>query len=71
MKKQKIVNFKELSKISDKLGDALNTLHMLEPFIVFKDRYQYKRTYKFIEELYFEVENLIINMTDSMELYNK
>ena len=71
MKKQKIVNFKELTRISDKLGDALNTLHILEPFISFKDRFQYKKTYDFIEKLYFRIEKLIINITDSTELDNK
>ena len=46
MIKQKIVNLKELIKISDKLSESLNTLQMLEPFIKFKDRNKYKKTYK-------------------------
>lgn len=71
MKKQRIVNLKELIKISDKLGESLDTLQTLEPFINFKDRYKYKKTYKFLEELYYKVDKLIINMTDSTELDNE
>ena len=71
MKKQRIVNLKELMKINNKLGDALNTLQILEPFISFKDRCKYKKSYKFIEEMYFKVDKLIINMTDKTELDNK
>ena len=71
MKKQRIVNLKELIKINNKLGDVLNTLQILEPFISFKDRCKYKKSYKFIEELYFKVDKLIINMTDETELDNK
>ena len=71
MKKQRIVNLKELMKINNKLGDALNTLQILEPFISFKDRCKYKKSYNFIEEMYFKVYKLIINMTDKTELDNK
>ena len=71
MIKQKIVNLKELIKISDKLSESLNTLQMLEPFIIFKDRNKYKKTYKFLDELYWAVDKLIINMTDSTELDNE
>ena len=71
MVKQKIVNLKELIKISDKLSESLNTLQMLEPFIKFKDRNKYKKTYKFLDELYWSVDKLIINMTDSTELDNE
>lgn len=71
MIKQKIVNLKELIKISDKLSESLNTLQMLEPFIKFKDRNKYKKTYKFLNELYWAVDKLIINMTDSTELDNE
>ena len=71
MKKQRIVNLKELIKINNKLGDVLNTLQILEPFISFKDRCKYKKSYKFIEELYFKVDKLIINMIDETELDNK
>lgn len=71
MIKQKIVNLKELIKISDKLSESLNTLQMLEPFIKFKDRNKYKKTYKFLNELYWTVDKLIINMTDSTELDNE
>ncbi len=71
MIKQKIVNLKELIKISDKLSESLNTLQMLEPFIKFKDRNKYKKTYKFLDELYWAVDKLIINMTDSTELDNE
>ena len=44
---------------------------MLEPFIKFKDRNKYKKTYKFLDELYWAVDKLIINMTDSTELDNE
>lgn len=71
MKKQRILNLKELTKISNKLGDFLNILQIIEPFIEFKDRCKYKKTYKFIDELYFKVEKLIINMTDSTEIDSK
>ena len=71
MIKQKIVNLKELIKISDKLSESLNTLQMLEPFIKFKNRNKYKKTYKFLDELYWAVDKLIINMTDSTELDNE
>ena len=71
MIKQKIVNLKELIKISDKLSESLNTLQMLEPFIKFKDRNKYKKTYKFLDELYWAVDKLIINMKDSTELDNE
>jgi hypothetical protein len=71
MKKQKLVNFKELTKLSNKLGESLDTLKTIEPFIKFEDRYKYKRTYKFIDELYWKVEKLIINITDSTELDNE
>ena len=71
MIKQKIVNLKELIKISDKLSESLNTLQMLEPFIKFKDRNKYKKTYKFLDDLYWAVDKLIINMTDSTELDNE
>ena len=71
MIKQKIVNLKELIKISDKLSETLNTLQMLEPFIKFKDRNKYKKAYKFLDELYWSVDKLIINMTDSTELDNE
>lgn len=71
MKKQKLVNFKELTKLSNKLGESLDTLKTIEPFIKFRDRYKYKKTYKFIDELYWKVEKLIINMTDSTELDNE
>ena len=71
MIKQKIVNLKELIKISDKLSESLNTLQLLEPFIKFKDRNKYKKTYKFLNELYWAVDKLIINMTDSTELDNE
>lgn len=71
MIKQKIVNLKELIKISDKLSESLNTLQMLEPFIKFKDRNKYKKTYKFLDKLYWAVDKLIINMTDSTELDNE
>ena len=71
MIKQKIVNLKELIKISDKLSESLNTLQMLERFIKFKDRNKYKKTYKFLDELYWAVDKLIINMTDSTELDNE
>ena len=71
MIKQKIVNLKELIQISDKLSESLNTLQMLEPFIKFKDRNKYKKTYKFLDELYWAVDKLIINMTDSTELDNE
>ena len=71
MIKQKIVNLKELIKISYKLSESLNTLQMLEPFIKFKNRNKYKKTYKFLDELYWAVDKLIINMTDSTELDNE
>jgi len=71
MKKQKLVNFKELTKLSNKLGESLDTLKTIEPFIKFGDRYKYKKTYKFIDELYWKVEKLIINITDSTELENE
>lgn len=71
MKKQRIVNLKELIKISDKLGESLDTLKTLEPFIKLKDRYKYKKTYKFIDDLYWKIDKLIINMTDPTELDNE
>lgn len=71
MKKQKLVNFKELTKLSNKLGESLDTLKTIEPFIKFRDRCKYKKTYKFIDELYWKVEKLIINMTDSTKLDNE
>ena len=48
MKKQKLVNFKELTKLSNKLGESLDTLKTIEPFIKFGDRYKYKN----LEEMY-------------------
>lgn len=71
MKKQRIVNLKELVKINNKLGNTLELLQTLDPFIEFKNRYQYKKTYKFIEELYYKVDKLIINMTDNEEIKKK
>ena len=71
MKKNKLVNLKELTRISNKLGDSLDILKTLEPFIKFKDRKKYKKTYYFIDELYWKVEKLIINMTDSTEIDNE
>ena len=71
MKKHKLINLKELTRISNKLGESLDTLQILEPFIKFKDRYKYKKTYKFIDELYWKVDKLIINMTDSTEIDNE
>lgn len=68
MKNIKLVNLKNLEKISNKLGDTLNVLQSLEPFLNLKERHKYKSTYKFIEELYYKVDKVIINMTDKEEL---
>ncbi|MBQ7790407.1 MAG: hypothetical protein IJ399_04010 [Bacilli bacterium] len=71
MKKINLVKLKDLEKISDKLGDTINVLESLEPFLTFKERCNFKRTYGYIKELYFKVDKVIINMTDKEELDKK
>lgn len=68
MKNIKLVKLKDLERISNKLGDTISILQTLEPFLSFKERHKFKSTYRFIEELYYKVDKVIINMTDKVEL---
>jgi hypothetical protein len=67
MKKIELVNIKELTKISNRIGDTLCSLRELEPYIEFKDRFKYKLTYNYLEYLFNKIDKVIINITDPSE----
>jgi DNA-binding transcriptional regulator WhiA len=71
MKNLEIVNFKNLTKLSERLGNAIETLNSLDPYIKFKDRFKYKKTCKYLDDLYEAVDKLIINITDKEERTKK
>ncbi|MDY6015015.1 MAG: hypothetical protein SPI91_00970 [Bacilli bacterium] len=64
-KKLRLCNLDELSRASDCIGYCIGALLDLELFIPLKDKRRYKITYKFLEDLYDEIDKAYIMLTDN------
>lgn len=70
-KKLELVDLEELKMESDYIGYALGALLNLEPYITLKDRIRFKKTFKYLEEIYENIDRVIINVTDRSEIDNE
>lgn len=64
-KKLKLCNLDELSRASDCIGYCLGALLDFENFIPLKDKRKFKITYKFLEDLYDEIDKVYIMLADN------
>lgn len=63
-KKLKLCNLDELSRASDCIGYCIGALLDLESFVPLKDRRRFKITYKYLEDLYDEIDRVYIMLMD-------